>query len=562
MTTEIKTTNVVVIQVAPAVTASVSRVFSENGNKGANNSLVNNQYDGPSNDASIQRDRSTCDEGSTNTLAEIDREVTLVDVGGSNDTSSNDAPPVEGKIKGSGSSGDKEFINTLAEIHRELTSVDVGGGKNDRNSINQVQTICVVDENQANYRHNVPTGGMSPKGVESLRLLKGLMTNDEESQISGYYAVLGIMGIPLGCLLSSALTIVPQQNAIEKPSYWYEFPIIVSIGFGISLSTWSWLGVIHWMNTDVIKNWKPLLSMSLVCSGTYLIVAILCYVLWVVILKYNHPMPFNLHICGTVAYFAMIGNLWSHFPQSCRVESIFRKQFGYFLVAQMLGNVNTWTYLAVALLFGVVSNDYQWILALILPIIREILQFLLSRVCYRSAQCNDSTVAISSWCTVATRQALFIAVQMSSVANNITSYLILAVDFTLNMILCFKIISRYKKNNNHVDGTIMMDAQELVLNEKIEIVIPIAYLLCFLMARYGPNPAILIGISGFDVVKTMKSMAVMFLIDLCSGILSAILLYTMCGISLYKVYLHSQKELGLWMIVVEAYMIYEVRHFN
>ena len=104
----------------------------------------------------------------------------------------------------------------------------------------------------------------------------------------------------------------------------------------------------------------------------------------------------------------------------------------------------------------------------------------------------------------------------------------------------------------------MIDTHQLVVNEKLESVIPIGYCACYLMAYYGPNSAILSTILDSDVEKAMKIMALMFAIDLFSGIFSAILLWTFCKINIFKVYLHSQKEMWTIMTAQEAYLLYEV----
>ena len=107
----------------------------------------------------------------------------------------------------------------------------------------------------------------------------------------------------------------------------------------------------------------------------------------------------------------------------------------------------------------------------------------------------------------------------------------------------------------------MIDTHQLVVNEKLESMIPIGYCVCFLMAYYGPNSAILSGIVDSNVEKTMKMMALMFMIDIFSGIFSSILLWRFCKINIFKVYLHSQKEMWTIMTAQEAYLLYEV-HYN
>lgn len=421
------------------------------------------------------------------------------------------------------------------------------------------QKTAAVDRNNENSGKSDSTNSLTAHGVKSLRLLKGLMTNDENANIPTYYGLLGLLGQILGCILTSSLTIIPQQNAIARTNYWYEYPIISSLGFGVSIAcTHGLMETEYWMNTDVLKNWKSFLSMAFIVSGSYFLWATLGYVIWVTILKLNHPIPFNFFMCGTLSFCSLLALLWFHIPKTYRSDLNFKKKFRYYILVQVTTCSYAWFHVALGLLFGAVSHTYQWILAVILPLIREIQQWGLTELCYKSTQCKDLSVTISVSHAVVARQALFLAIQMASVASTPTSFLILAFDFLLNMLLCFKIIRRYKKNNNHVDDIMMIDTHQLVLNEKLESMIPIGYCICFLMAYYGPNSAILIGIVDSNVEKTMKMMTIMFLIDIFSGIFSSILLWRFCKINIFKVYLHSQKEMWTIMTAQEAYLLYEV----
>ena len=425
----------------------------------------------------------------------------------------------------------------------------------DNNNISQNQTAG----NTEDMSNSDSTNNLSDKGIKSLRLLKGLMTNDKSANIPAYYGLLGFLGQILGCLLSSTLTIIPQENAIQRPSYWYEYTIISSLGFAFSMAcTHGLMETEFWMNTELLRNWKSFLSMAFIVSGSYFILATLFYVVWALVLGFNHPIPFNFFMCGTFSFCCLLSLLWFHFPKTYRVDLTFKKKFRYYMLVQLLTLSYAWFHVALGLVFGAISHSYQWILALVLPLIREVQQIVLTKLCYKSTQCKDLSVTISVSHAVVARQALFLAIQMASVASTPTSFLILAFDFLLNMLLCFKIIRRYKKNNNHVDDTIMIDTHQLVLNEKLESMIPIGYCVCFLMAYYGPNSAILSGIVDSDVEKTMKMMALMFMIDIFSGIFSSILLWKFCGINIFKVYLHSQKEMWTIMTAQEAYLLYEV----
>ena len=126
------------------------------------------------------------------------------------------------------------------------------------------------------------------------------------------------------------------------------------------------------------------------------------------------------------------------------------------------------------------------------------------------------------------------------------------------MMVCVQVIWKFRKNSNRLDDEITLCLNELVLNEKLEMVIPLGYCLCYLMAYYGPNKYVLRGIAKSDPGRTMKMAGLLFLIDCSSLIVSAFLLRTLCKINLFKVYLTMQKELWLIMASQEAYLLYEV----
>ena len=108
----------------------------------------------------------------------------------------------------------------------------------------------------------------------------------------------------------------------------------------------------------------------------------------------------------------------------------------------------------------------------------------------------------------------------------------------------------------------MLLVHELILNEKLEAVIPIGYCLCYLMAYYGPNAGILATVTESDVEKTLRTVGMLFSIDITSLFISGIVLWLFCKINLFKCYLHLQKQLWQIMASHEAYLLYEVRNID
>ena len=106
----------------------------------------------------------------------------------------------------------------------------------------------------------------------------------------------------------------------------------------------------------------------------------------------------------------------------------------------------------------------------------------------------------------------------------------------------------------------------LVLTERIEIIIPMTYLISFMMAWYGPNSEIIGGVK-LDIwhLKAVKDLGAMvksllFLsgIDFLSFVVNGILLWTTCKINVLKVMQKIQRNLWIHFAVVDAMLFFEV----
>ena len=90
--------------------------------------------------------------------------------------------------------------------------------------------------------------------------------------------------------------------------------------------------------------------------------------------------------------------LWYQLPIVYGDVSIFKTQLKYFLLGLMLVlQVFPTVYIIIGIFISAVNHfevfaKYQWIVALILPLIREVQIRTVSRVLYHSAQCSDSSV--------------------------------------------------------------------------------------------------------------------------------------------------------------------------
>ena len=111
-----------------------------------------------------------------------------------------------------------------------------------------------------------------------------------------------------------------------------------------------------------------------------------------------------------------------------------------------------------------------------------------------------------------------------------------------------------------------VDLQELALNEKVVLVVPLAYCICASVAYIGPNAWIIGNIYNEswhfgrieDFSEPVKVMALLFGLDTISVLLWYLLLKIFCKKSYYNVYMYIQKKFWLFMAIHEAFSLNEV----
>ena len=271
-------------------------------------------------------------------------------------------------------------------------------------------------------------------------------------------------------------------------------------------------------------------------------------------------------------------------PKIVRTDSHFKKRFGFYFVAQCLRPITAWLYGFLGTAFLKVPIEYQWIIGIFTPLVRELFVWTLLEVSYKASGISNHArliqgnhgshskypkkLKLSCIHYMGSRHALFLAVVMGSVATSATTNVIIALDFFINVYLGMKIIYllKYsKKENSRIEA--QEELQELVMNERVETIIPLTYILCFLLGYYGPNAEWLGNIQltlwqfqGVTNVRTfLETLFLLVSIDFMSGIINGLILWKICKINIFKTLLDIQKEFWIVMAIQEGYLFCEVK---
>ena len=123
-----------------------------------------------------------------------------------------------------------------------------------------------------------------------------------------------------------------------------------------------------------------------------------------------------------------------------------------------------------------------------------------------------------------------------------------------------------KKRNGHKINERVSTLQELAAYELAEFQAPLSFMFMIVVAYYGPNSELFLNISSTywgstpikDIRDTMDNMVIFFLVDFCSTIVSALMLWYFCKINLWKVFLVLQKEFGIIFGIILGDFVYIV----
>lgn len=370
--------------------------------------------------------------------------------------------------------------------------------------------------------------------------------------ISLKYAIYGIGSIIISILPTALFAIVPHHNIIRTPGYWYEFPLLCTIFF-----LPPWIAEIlfksaSYINISSIKNSRNFLKLLLIALSGFWTSQGIVYFVWTKIANYRYPIPFNGYLSTQVISAITFVSVILLFPRDWR-KIFFLKQRLYWLsTALVCGLFLPTLYLPITKIMISCPGKYQWIVAVAFPVLREFNSWILFKLSKRASDGDINSTEIVSNQFMSCIHAFAVCYALGTIATIETSIVILGIDFLINISICTKIIYIKVKRSDDTEKMVKL-LQELIINEIVEFIAPLTYLVCLVICCFGPN-ADLIGNIGNDywqyipiddLSRTVKFVFAFFLVDFGSLLVSTLFLWTLCRINLYRAYSAIQKEFGL-----------------
>ena len=389
-------------------------------------------------------------------------------------------------------------------------------------------------------------------------------SQDESSLKSSLFCVLGII---LSIVFTMFITVVPQHNAIGNSQYWYE-PIMVHI------FSWGPIAAVHLVSVCHFCIGTKGKHTIRACVIAYVVGTLntcafsgIMYISWVYFGGFTYPMPFHGYLLAVLTWYAMFVVFWIQCPKEWRSNRGSRKKLIFCLLFLNMLYVGEIAYKGIRKSFLLIPKDYHWPLIFVLLIVRESNTMCLGYLGKKIAGYPDLSVDILATLFAGLRHTMFLTIDIGAITTEIVSYSILAIDFVINLFFALVIIWCHRHPSKKNLERQWNYTLSLIVNESVEIVMPISYALCLLLAYYGPNAEILGNIKSGDwqyaaiedIVSTFKWAAIIFTVDMASGILSFIVLWWCCKINILRMYLQVQDCIWYIFAIEQAYMLTEVR---
>ena len=384
----------------------------------------------------------------------------------------------------------------------------------------------------------------------------------EESENLPYWKINKKLTGTLVALLSTALSfatifLIPFHNVFVHPEFIWEAPflhwfpyLVMTVAFKMYLCS-----VV--MEYPAIISPKVLINLILTAWIVTTIVYSLQYCVWTLYFRFYQPVAQGGALNAITVIWTIGVTFYFQFPAHLRADSKFRKRIIWFIVYW------EWVY-HVPLQFMFVSStvqvlgEYIWVVAFIFIVILETNKFIMESMILKACGENEADAKRINIIQLYGQYIFAVVTMISAGVDDFTSYLILGMDFALNLVTVFKIIRSQRKVGLSEEQNAKermyreLETKELILGEAIECIVPMIFMGGFAIAFYGPNYDKL-GNVGFDyfqytkvtdILDYLNGALYMTSIDVTCSIITILLLWFGAGINMVKESVEVAKKYG------------------
>ena len=367
-----------------------------------------------------------------------------------------------------------------------------------------------------------------------------------------------------------------SYNIITNPEFWYE----IMLPFIMVLFLQAGMIVVRAQMIFDFGNRKTLTMLLDLCC-TYTLTITLSFFsihfVWTQILEYIEPFPFKCILITNICVVSVHLRFWFILSKAKQMDSSIHKRHMHFIFYISWGLATSMQLTGARKIFDIVPKHFQMVLALAVPLLKEINDRIIENLIGKAATSENIVPAkILGKLTNNATFSFWIAVFLVTSATESTGYVLLGINFCLNLQLCYKAIRWNQKisvdilevNSNQLFKNEAL--AELILNETFEMIAPISFIGSYLVAFYGPNYQILgnVGCSywTFEAAENLnallKTVLIMAFMDSGSAVISGFLLWKFCRINIFWEYCKLIKKYWIIMAISGAFNLIKVLFFR
>ena len=366
-------------------------------------------------------------------------------------------------------------------------------------------------------------------------------------------------------------TLIPRSNSIFYQKNWFEFTIVA--GFYLLMDTAIYvLDLVTYFGYKSMSSFKTFLRIYTFLMILWVVPYLIAYFTWCSYLGYNWPIPY-LGYNIMIGWIAFPVGLWMIIPCPLRQDKEFRGNMKFYAISLAVIILMVFLREKIAILFQAIPSHFQWVVALIIPILKHLEKWLKSKLYSNMTGGNEEESKVWFEVKVNSIYAYFVAVRISD-AQPMTVCLFVLVDFVQQLQMTYKIIQCHKKIGVTKDETVTRNKQsiviKLVLAEMTEGITPLVFAIGFAMAYYGPNSAIIGNVKneywGYKKVDNVehlfRMMLLLFGVDTFSMIVNYFILQRLAHVNLYREFSLTMKKYWFFMALVFAMSMSGMYAFN
>ena len=385
--------------------------------------------------------------------------------------------------------------------------------------------------------------------------------------------------LTLAILIVSPLsvTLLPVNNVIVDPEYWYEnvFSMLswhFFLAIAVALNMKALLG-------DCIKKdtTRVIMELFVVMQVIRTLGVGIIHLIWSVIFQFYEPFPFRGMLIAALTRWATWVQRWHLIPKQMRRDLANRKRLRASVCSAAWIEFTFIQLLFLTVIIGRSPENYQWMIALLFPLTKEFNDRVYNKFVTKTASPENQVEAkFIGKIAMNLMYSFWLAIICTMTATKYTEYALLSVNFCLDLTLCFRYIKLDRKvseNNSESQKTQGLKKEvltELILNEFVEVLVPIAFIAAYSIAYHGPNKNTLGSIGcviwQYEKVKTLQNVMIpvaeMALIDSGSVIVAGLLLWRFCRISIWNEYCATIKRYWIYLAIWGGNVISAVSSCN